>query len=347
MILKVADRTPHAPWMPAFASGPSWTIAVGVRQRDLLDWLLGQNRPVLFIEPNERFADRLRQEGLDKWTDLYELVEVSLGSDKTEIPWYSYNDSRFDGPASLQVFQQNYPNLMVQATVQRPQDRLDAVAVDWLERQLLRRVQACGLLLIESDHPLAILQGANSLVPWLGSIVLLPAHPHGHGHGLGQGQQTLDQDQALDALLKAAHFSPDQDVSNGLLVWRVQPERALQTELQAVQAFLSESQLEQDNLKVERDQLLQQLEELHLHNGRLAEYRDHLETTQLSLLTQLEASQSCLQDLQRSHDQLEIENQELRFRQQELTVLVESSCQELAQLSDCLLAMPERLGPAA
>jgi hypothetical protein len=95
MILKVADRTPHAPWMPAFASGPSWTIAVGVRQRDLLDWLLGQNRPVLFIEPNERFADRLRQEGLDKWTDLYELVEVSLGSDKTEIPWYSYDSIKF------------------------------------------------------------------------------------------------------------------------------------------------------------------------------------------------------------------------------------------------------------
>jgi hypothetical protein len=175
--------------------------------------------------------------------------------------------------------------------------------------------------------------------------VLLPAHPHGLGQG--QGQQTLDQDQALDALLDAAHFTPDRDVSNGLLVWRIQPERAQWAELQGVQALLSESQLEQDNLKVERDQLHLQLRELHLHNGRLAEYRDHLETTQLTLLNQLEKSQSCLQDLQSSHDQLEMENLELRQRQQELTLLVESSCQELAQLSDRLLAMPERLGPTA
>jgi len=344
-ISKVADLTPDAPSMPAFALGAPWTIAVGVRQKPLLDWLLGQDRPVLFIEPNQSFADRLRQDGLEKRKGSLELVDVALGSETTEIQWYSYNDCRFDGPTPLEVFRPNYPNLMLQSSVQRPQARLDDVALDWLKSQQLSQEMACGLLVIEAAQALPLLQGANSLFPWLASIVLRPSHLHTPR----QGPQNLEQEQALHGLLAAAHFGPEPglDGSQGFKAWRIQPQGAAHVGLQEGQALLSESHGELHTLKVQRDELLRQLEEMHVHNGRLAEYRDLLETDRLTLSTQLQESQACLQDLQSSHDQLQSENQELRRRQQELIVLVESSCQDLAQLSDRLLAMPERLGPTA
>lgn len=343
-MLCVADLSPDIQPIAPFLAATPWAIAVGVRQGELWDCLQEQCKLALLIESNPRYADRFRDDSLENLKYKFEVIEALIGPDHGVVPWFSYNDCRFDGPLPLEAFQQNYPNLLLRTIGQHPVVRLDVIAQYWLERMVSTREKASGLLLIQSPQPLAILQGAFSLFPWLGSILLLPSE----FHSLGQLAAGLDpQMEAVEALLKSHHFASAPSTTEAIRIWHHQPIKALQAELNTAQSSLQQSEQDCDALKAERDNLLRQLEDMQLHNSRLADYRDHLESYQRTLQTQLDESQSAHQLLQQSHEQLESENLELKRRQQELIVLVERASEDLAHLSDRFFAMPDPLGRLA
>jgi len=337
-MLNVVDLSPDLRSLASFFASSPWTIGVGVRDLGLLECIKAQCRLALLVESNPRYVDRFQDEELVPKQHHHDFVQALLGADEGAVPWYNYNDSRFDGPLPIEVFQQQYPNLQLRSISQHPLLRLDRIGLDWLDRAVSSREKQSGLLLVVAVQPLAILQGAISLLQWFETVLLLPPEfPSLDAITVGLDQQALD----VEALLLSHHFACDPGTRDSLQIWRYQPIKALQADLRASQDFLAQSQQRCDDLQRERDALLQQLEELHLHNSRLAEYRDHLEASQLTLRTQLDESFVAQQHLQDNHDRLERDNRELKGRQQELTVLAERASEDWALLSDRFLTMSD------
>ncbi len=201
-----------------------WAVLVGIQDPALLREAESCCERLLVIQPNSRYAERLREEWPNGLPPGLQLCPTLVGPQGMEVPWYCYNDPRLDGPLSPQELRGRHPNLTLRGEELRHQQTLDEIFQDWWGQQTPPQPES-GLLLLQADDAAPVLDGASSLLTHLGSLVCWAER------GGKKEPAPLAQDLAY-RLEEACFRRSQQDPSR----WKRDERKLLQRQLEQAQA---------------------------------------------------------------------------------------------------------------
>ena len=241
-------------WLEQEAAAAPWCVVVGRPSPGVLVQIQQCAGPVLVVVPDLELQERLEQL-IDPWPEHLHLRVACVGPDVSEVDWWLFNDSRFNGLIPLGHWLQDYPNLRLVGQERRQQQPLAAL----LEDQLT--AQQRGLLVVadEPDCCIASLAGLGTKAEWIAALAVMPLRD-------GVDPAVVDHLLAQTACLKAISQGGDD------LLWRFD----LNQQLALVEAERDLLLKERNALAVERDALIKEQAQLDRELDALVNERDAL-----------------------------------------------------------------------
>ena len=251
-------------------SAEELTVVVGA---PLGDGSLPKAGLLLIVEAD---LEKARQLGQELAWDARVMVcsEVLTTEEGAPVRWHRFNDARLNGPAALDAWKEQYPNLQLVGEEQRRGRCLEGVVNAWAEQQGLQGQPWLHLEVRQGD-PMAAVGG---LGPWLAG--LQSVH-------LDISKTAVQWHQPLDAWLRERGLLGVEDVPGS---WRRDPVATLQLSLQEKERLMAEleeqlstqavrlllAQTSHQELAAERDELMGVRDQLKGERDGLAVERDGL-----------------------------------------------------------------------
>jgi hypothetical protein len=238
----------------------AWLLVTGRPNKAVVQSLADCHLPQLHLLPQAADQEVLEQLWLPPLPDALQWRVQWLGAEIGERPWYSFNDSRFDGERPLTAWQATQPNLQLLAMELRPCRPLAAAVEGWLALEV-----DGGALLVQGTDFAACLLGGGPLLERLRLVVCWP----------DRGDVMLEE--GVESLLTAAGLRQVAPLPPGLpvgaLLWQRDEELVAQRRLRD---SCDRLRAERDGLAAERDGLLAHCEGLVAERDGLRAERDRL-----------------------------------------------------------------------
>lgn len=231
---------------PAPPPAAPWQIWIGSFRPEQFQGLDRQSGAVLLFgnqsDPDTDLAPLVRLHAAPRgpW-----ISTALLASQDGEAPWYSYSDSRQNGPQSPELLRQHWPNLRPLQKQRLLQQRLDTLLEAWVaeDRDLAAALAADGgQLWLSMLHPEPVLAGLGS---WRARFDDILWSPPG---SLALARQRIDG--PWQESLELGCFTLEPDLAQGpdgqtpALRLRQDPLLVLQARSQAQAQRISELELE-------------------------------------------------------------------------------------------------------
>jgi hypothetical protein len=255
---------------PSVGSARQLTVVVGA---PVVASSLPKTGLLLIVEADLEQARQLGQELADE-ARVTVCAEVLTPEESDSVRWHRFNDARLNGPAGLEAWIEQYPNLQLVGEEQRHGRCLAGVLNAWAQQQGLQDHPWLHLELRQGD-PMAAVVG---LGPWLAG--LQSVH-------LDISKTAAQWHQPLDAWLRERGLSGVADAPGR---WRRDPVATLQLSLQEKERRIAEleeqlstqavrlllAQTSHQELVAERDELKGVRDQLQGERDGLAVERDGL-----------------------------------------------------------------------
>lgn len=303
----------------------TWLALVGAVQSRHLQLAGRSDRPLLLVPPDQAAADALIEGWPEPWPAHWSCQPQWVGAEGGDQPWYHYSDPRLDGPLSLGVWREHYPNLQLEGMELRPQARLEEVLAAWPAAE----ADGGALLLVNMGGPV-LGDGMAPITARLRQLLWWPGEPAG---ALAPPAEA--------ALLEAA-LVPDTatPVPSPALAWRRDP---LHHQLTSLQRERDELAVERDGLLAERDALASARDALAAERDGVAAERDGLAAERNGLLTERDGLLAERDALASARDALAAERDGVAAERDGLEQRLELINQEL----DAILALIDSANPAS
>ena len=256
--------------VPLVGSVSQLTVVVGA---PVVASSLPKTGLLLIVEADQEQA---RQLGEELAGDARSLVcaEVLTPEEGDSVRWHLFNDARLNGPAGLEAWTEEYPNLQLLGEEQRRGRCLAGVLNAWAQQQRLQDQPWLHLEVRQGD-PMAAVGG---LGPWLAG--LQSVH-------LDISKTAAQYHQTLDAWLRERGLCGVADAPGW---WRRDPVATLQLSLQEKERRVAELE-EQLSTQAVRLLLAQTShQELAAERDQLIGERDHLQQRMVRINRELDES---------------------------------------------------------